>query len=101
MAFEPETTTIPVDFPKDAPTRRELAWELLKQTRNAAYVALRYEYPIPMMEEALKKIPIVKTVRERLAEQNALHDAHRRQARERALQEDAKPTREPGEDDEG
>lgn len=40
-----------------AKTRRELAWELLKASRNPAYVALRYGYPLCVMEEALKKIP--------------------------------------------
>jgi hypothetical protein len=42
---------------KEAPSRRELAWELLKQTRNATYVAMRYGYDIETMEKALSKIP--------------------------------------------
>lgn len=37
--------------------RRRAAWELLQDTRNPEYVALRYGYPIETMREALKKIP--------------------------------------------
>lgn len=36
--------------------KRKLAWELLKQTRNAEYVALRYDYPIDTMKEALEHV---------------------------------------------
>jgi hypothetical protein len=44
-------------FRKTAKSKRELAWELLKQTRNPTYVAMRYGYSIAAMEEALKKVP--------------------------------------------
>ncbi len=42
---------------KTAIPKRRQAWELLKQTRNAKYVALRYGYPIETMEKALEQIP--------------------------------------------
>lgn len=42
---------------KEAKPKRELAWLLLKQTRNPEYVALRYGYNVETMREALKKIP--------------------------------------------
>ena len=37
--------------------RRRAAWELLKDTRNPEYVALRYDYPVETMRKALAKIP--------------------------------------------
>lgn len=40
----------------EAQPKRKLAWELLKQTRNAAYVALRYNYPLSVMQEALQHV---------------------------------------------
>ena len=49
-------------FAKTAKSRRELAWDLLKETRNPTYVAMRYGYSIAQMEEALAKIPEKKEV---------------------------------------
>ena len=37
--------------------RRRLAWELLKQTRNPEYVALRYDFPVANMRAALEQLP--------------------------------------------
>lgn len=48
------------ELSKTAPTRRELAWELLKQTRNPEYVSMRYEFPLEQMRAALEKIPDAK-----------------------------------------
>jgi hypothetical protein len=44
-----------VDIPLEE--RRRLAWELLKQTRNPEYVALRYDFPVANMRAALEQIP--------------------------------------------
>lgn len=44
-------------FARTAKSRRQLAWDLLKESRNPAYVALRYGYSIQEMEQALEKIP--------------------------------------------
>lgn len=65
---EPDTQTTVCDLSKlakSAPTRRELAWTLLKQTRNPVYVAMRYGYPIDTMREALEKIPDEKIPKKR------------------------------------
>lgn len=44
-------------FSRTAMTRRELAWALLKETRNPVYVAMRYGYSVDSMKKALKEIP--------------------------------------------
>lgn len=44
-------------FKKNSMTRKRLAWELLKQTRNPVYVSLRYDFPVEDLEKALEKIP--------------------------------------------
>lgn len=44
------------ELAKTAPTKRELAWKLLKQTRNPEYVAMRYGYTIKQMRDALETI---------------------------------------------
>ena len=57
--------------------RRREAWEMLRTTRNADYVALRFDYPVEKMRAALEKIPHVKTpdfVRSASAER-AFHNA--------------------------
>ena len=40
--------------------RRREAWEMLRVTRNADYVALRFGYTVEKMRAALEKIPHVK-----------------------------------------
>jgi len=90
--------------------RRALAWELLKQTRNPEYVALRYEYPIDTMREALKRIPEHEPIYNKLQRINnpAARNYCANPGRKiDAIIEDgigeildnAKPSREPGEDD--
>ena len=44
-------------FKQSALTKRELAWNALKQTRNPDYVAVRYGFPVETMRQALEKIP--------------------------------------------
>ena len=44
------------EFRKTALSKRELAWALLKQTRNPQYVAARYGYTVTQMTEALAKL---------------------------------------------
>lgn len=41
---------------ESAKPRRVLAWELLKQSRNPTYVAMRYGYTVAAMEEALREL---------------------------------------------
>lgn len=84
-------------YKKNAMTRRRLAWELLKQTRNPTYVALRYGYPVETMQKALEKIPddSGRPVT-RSAPADAIHSSIKR-ARE--LIPETCRTREPGEDD--
>lgn len=103
--YDQETTTYSraPDLEKlaeTAPTRRELAWALLKQTRNAAYVAMRYGYDISIMEEALERLPPPETdpIPGRRAESLSplLDRGKPKQAGE--LLEDL-PSREPGSDD--
>lgn len=53
---------------KTALSRRQLAWNLLKQTRNPTYVAMRYGYDIDTMEKALETIPEEKPLHQQLAE---------------------------------
>jgi len=43
-------------FARTAKSKRELAWDLLKQTRNPTYVAMRYGYTVQQMERALEKM---------------------------------------------
>ena len=83
-------------------THRELAWALLKETRNPEYVALRYGYPIEKMREALGRIPYEKPLHQRLTE---LHDKatgrHEQSASEAdVLASTERSERVPGEDDE-
>lgn len=42
--------------------RRALAWDALRTTRNPEYVAVRYNYPVKTMRDALAKIPETETV---------------------------------------
>lgn len=37
--------------------RRAIAWQALKETRNPEYVAMRYNFPVSKMRDALAKIP--------------------------------------------
>lgn len=90
---------------KTALSRRQLAWKLLKQTRNATYVAMRYGYDIDTMEKALEKIPEEEPLHRKLAKR-ADRDApllgrasEPRRASE-ALPETLQAPREPGSDDE-
>lgn len=106
MAFEPETnstTTCDLDkLAKTALSKRELAWALLKDTRNPLYVSMRYDYPLDAMEKALETIPVEKSF------QQKLDDRHNSNSRDNAdssvksagelVSEMARP-REPGEDD--
>lgn len=107
MGYEPETsstTTCDLDkLRKNAPTKRALAWELLKQTRNPQYVAMRYDYPLETMERALESIPEEKTVYQqthgrRNSPPARTDDSSLKRASE-SIPEMAR-TREPGEDDE-
>lgn len=41
---------------ENAPTRRSLAWKLLKQGAPPAYVALRYGYSVAQMEQAAAEL---------------------------------------------
>lgn len=60
--FDPDATPTFSNAPdlaelaKTAPTKRELAWQLLKSTRNPEYVALRYGYTIAQMRAALETL---------------------------------------------
>lgn len=54
-------------FKKTALTRRQLAWQALKHTRNPEYVAIRYGYDVDTMREALAKIPEQEPTYKRLA----------------------------------
>jgi len=44
-------------YRKTARSKKRNAFELLKQTRNPEYVALRYGYPVEDLRKALEKIP--------------------------------------------
>lgn len=80
---------------KTALTRRRLAWELLKQTRNPTYVALRYGFPKETLEAALEKIPIQQTAPSRSAPARTIHSSLKRASE--LLPKNL--GREPGEDD--
>ena len=85
-------------FKEGALTRRELAWQALKETRNPQYVALRYDYPLETMQAALAKLPDEPTLREKLAAK----DSQRKHQHARKVADYLpEPTRarEPGEDD--
>jgi hypothetical protein len=84
-------------FRECAKTRRELAWELLKQTRNAPYVALRYGYDIETMEAALEKIPTSSEPRGKA--NNSDKRKHSPLKRARDLLPEVTRSRVPGEDD--
>ena len=74
--------------------RRKLAWELLKNTRNPEYVALRYEFPVQAMRDALAKMPDEEPLWKRLqGEQN------RFKGKPRTHNFDDLVEREPGSDD--
>jgi len=100
---------MPIDLEEYAsrtklPTRRELAWQLLKETRNPEYVALRYGYPVETMRAALEKIPNEKSVyqkeQERRRRQHTAARSHSSLKRASELvPENVRRSREPGEDD--
>lgn len=91
---------------QNARSKRLLAWELLKQTRNPEYVALRYGYPVETMRKALEKIPSPNAGPfRRSATGEAIHRTLKRardvlpeNLRAPATSE-SKSSREPGEDD--
>ena len=83
---------------KTAKSTRQLAWDLLKQTRNAPYVALRYGFDIETMEKALEKIP---PDDDRPRERSVTADGIRSQLRHAStLLDPIAKGREPGQDDE-
>jgi len=55
-SFDRRRDSIVAESYKAAKSKRELAWELLKVSRNPLYVSLRYEYSLIVMEEALEKL---------------------------------------------
>lgn len=83
---------------QNARTRRQLAWELLQQTRNPKYVALRYGYPIETMEKALEKVPEKPAAFNRSDSAASVHSAIKRASE--LLPENLRRSRVPGEDDE-
>lgn len=76
-------------------THRELAWELLKQTRNPEYVSARYGFPVNVLKKALEKMPDDKSTYTRLKE---LHNKHSGRDGDQPDVENHHQ-REPGEDD--
>ena len=95
----PEWVTNLRAFAKDAPTTRELAWELLKQTRNPAYVSLRYEFPVDVLEKALERIPDEKPTWKRIREIAELDRPGNFKRPGEILPETIQSERIPGEDD--
>ena len=97
------------ELAKTALTRRQLAWKLLKQTRNPTYVAMRYGYEIDTMEKALAKIPEEESVYQKLKRRadsappildRGKPDAARGAEKKLGdLLPDTSPGREPGSDD--
>ena len=80
--------------------RRRLAWELLKETRNPEYVALRYEFPVANMRAALEKIPDEEPLWKRLQGEKNRWKGTRPGASEPGNLGDLEaPGREPGSDD--
>ena len=73
--------------------RRRLAWELLKQTRNPEYVALRYEIPVANLRAALEQIPDEEPLWQRLQSPQTRWKGTRPSQSEIAVE------REPGSDD--
>ena len=78
-----ETATTVCDLAKHRKTalsRRECAWQLLKQTRNPEYVAARYGYSVAKMRRALENIPDEKTIqltrRARIVSDNSAANVH-------------------------
>lgn len=63
---------------KTALSKKRQAWELLKQTRNPKYVALRYGYDIETMEKALEKIPPGDTEQRRSTAAESIHSTIKR-----------------------
>lgn len=100
MAYEPETTTTLAKLPENPPTRRQLAWELLKQTRNPQYVAARYDFPLETMERALEKIPEPKPIEKRRMYKPPARSDDSSLKRASELIPEMARSREPGEDDE-
>lgn len=89
------------ELAKTALSRRQLAWNLLKQTRNATYVAMRYGYDVETMEKALEKIPEEEPLYRKLAER-ARHSPpvlDRGKPEKRLGDLLPSPGREPGSDD--
>lgn len=80
--------------------RRRLAWDLLKQTRNPEYVAMRYELPVANLRAALEKIPDDEPLWKRLqAPQNRWKGTRPGAGQSDALVDLETPGREPGCDD--
>lgn len=87
-------------YAKEHPlTVRELAWQLLKNTRNPDYVAARYDIPVESLRAALEKIPDEEPLHRRLARNRRIHSAHVRNPETRASEALPPIEREPGSDD--
>lgn len=78
-------------------SRKRLAFELLKQTRNPTYVSLRYGFPVADLEKALEKIPDTTARSYRRSDSAARIYAGLRRAG--TLLPNFEKSREPGEDD--
>ena len=80
--------------------RRRLAWDLLKETRNPEYVALRYEIPVANLRAALEKIPDEEPLWKRLqGEKNRWKGTRPGASHADDLGDLGTPEREPGCDD--
>ena len=78
----------------DYEQRRKWAWELLKNTRNPEYVALRYDFPVSAMREALAKLPDEEPLWKRLQ-----GEKNRVKKKGGTVKPPPLPEREPGSDD--
>ena len=91
------------EFAKTALTRRQLAWKLLKETRNPVYVGMRYGYDPAILEKALETIPAEEPLHRKLAQRAnntpPLLDRGKPEKRLGDLLPDTSPGREPGSDD--
>ncbi len=98
-------------FAKTALSKKELAWESLKETRNPEYVSLRFGYPVEDLRKALEKIPDAEPLNKRLAGLERKHYAKRANTAlkrasdvlpdyQRTEERGPPPPREPGCDDE-
>ena len=93
-----ETSVCDLDkHAKNATTKKRLAWQLLKQTRNPTYVSLRYGFSVEALEKALEGIP---ETSERVERSDSAKSIISTFKSGRELIPEAAKTREPGEDDE-